>query len=235
MLLSFCTTCMDRLNHLQYSLPVNIATAQWLYPDVEFVILDYNSQDGLEIWVKENLKEHLLSGLVKYYKSTEPQYFQMSHAKNVAHKLASGEIICNLDADNFLRPEFLTTVLKLFEKNGQIILHGTGGAYGKICLKKDYFLKLGGYNEDFEGWGIDDLDFIRRARVHLNLKEANLWRFDLTIDHGNDERVKKLRCKDLSMMWNHNCAIADEYFKYKQYIVNVGREWGVLPVERVNV
>ncbi|KKL80749.1 hypothetical protein LCGC14_2001600, partial [marine sediment metagenome] len=48
--ISFCTTCMGRLYNLKETLPKNIE-ANGEYPNVEFVILDYNSSDGLGDWV----------------------------------------------------------------------------------------------------------------------------------------------------------------------------------------
>jgi predicted glycosyltransferase involved in capsule biosynthesis len=226
MILSFCTTCMDRLHHLKYTLPTNIEVADWLYPEVEFILVDYNSQDGLEAWVKGSMHQYLECGILKYYKTNEPEYFQMSHAKNTAHKLASGDILCNLDADNFLSVEFIETILKLFEKEEQIVIYGTGGANGKVCVTRDNFLKLGGYNEQFEGWGVEDLDFLRRASAFLELKQAELWQFDWNITHDNEDRVRKTKSKDLQLMWNHNSSIADENFKKGIYVANENSIWG---------
>ena len=45
--ISFCITCMNRLKHLQETLEKNILD-NFLVDEVEFVVLDYNSQDGLE-------------------------------------------------------------------------------------------------------------------------------------------------------------------------------------------
>lgn len=47
--ISFCITCMNRLKHLQETLEKNILD-NFLVDEVEFVVLDYNSQDGLEEW-----------------------------------------------------------------------------------------------------------------------------------------------------------------------------------------
>ena len=226
-ILSFCTTCMDRLNHLKYTMPTNISVVDWLYPEVEFILVDYNSKDGLEEWVNTELRAYLDSGILKYYKTSQPQYFDMSHAKNISHKLALGEILCNLDADNFISIEFIETILKLFDKDDNIILHGTGGANGKICIKRENFMKLGGYNEKLEGWGFDDLDFLNRAVAFLSLKRANIWQFDWTINHDSDERVRRTKNKDISGMWEHNKKISLEDFSKKQYVANANHEWGV--------
>ena len=52
--ISFCITCMNRLKHLQETLEKNILD-NFLVDEVEFVVLDYNSQDGLEEWIAHRL------------------------------------------------------------------------------------------------------------------------------------------------------------------------------------
>src|SRR4051794_24309230 len=104
--LSFCTTCMNRLGHLRETLPRNLIAATGRGP-VEFVVLDYNSSDGLAEWTADVLGSHLASGLVRYYRTPRPARFHMSHAKNVAHQLAVGDVVCNLDADNILGSGFV--------------------------------------------------------------------------------------------------------------------------------
>lgn len=56
MKISFCITCMNRLEHLQATLerniPDNLPEGQ-----VEFVLLDYYSTDGLHEWVRQHMGE----------------------------------------------------------------------------------------------------------------------------------------------------------------------------------
>ena len=107
--ISFCTTCKGRLEHLKQTLPANIEACKG-YPNTEFVILDYDSRDGLEQWIKDNFQEEIKSGLVRYAKLDGATDFKMAHAKNMVHRLATGDVLCNVDADNFLAsgtPEYL--------------------------------------------------------------------------------------------------------------------------------
>ena len=53
--ISFATVCMNRLHHIRQTLPKNIADNSD-YENVEFILLDYNSSDGLEEWVKETMQ-----------------------------------------------------------------------------------------------------------------------------------------------------------------------------------
>ncbi len=56
--ISFYITCMNRLKHLQETLEKNILN--FLKIEVEFVVLDYNSQDGLEEWIAQSMMKNIL-------------------------------------------------------------------------------------------------------------------------------------------------------------------------------
>lgn len=170
--ISFCTTCMGRLKYLQQTLPFNIERNKE-YSNLEFVILNYNSKDDMEEWMKRNMMKYIETGKVVYYKTTEPEYYSMTHSRNVAFKVSTGDIINNVDADNFTYNDeykiqecwasYLNKIANQFDENilfakGKQLLRGRIGFY-----KKD-FLKLGGYDEDLEGYGYDDHDIAVRAK-----------------------------------------------------------------------
>ena len=199
--ISFCITCMDRLSHLKKTLRKNIENNRD-YPNVEFVLLDYNSSDELEEWVFYNFVEELKSGLLIYYKTDESKYFQMARAKNIAHQIATGDIVCNLDADNYTGKDFafyinLTCnqsmdIIGVQKYDKRFLQSHISDCGGRIFLSKDNFLKLGGYNEKFVGWGKEDREFIARAGK-LGLKEEYIPRYFLgAIRHSNWLRVKNM-------------------------------------------
>ena len=98
--ITFCTVCMGRLHHVEKTLIKNIKDNSE-YPHLHFILLDYNSKDNLESWIKDQMGSYLQSGLLSYYKTTDPVFFHRSHARNMAFRLAEDGIICNIDADNF--------------------------------------------------------------------------------------------------------------------------------------
>ena len=195
--ISLCTVCMNRLHHLQKTLPKNIED-NLHYPGIEFVLLDYNSQDGLEDWVKSDLMSYIKAGKLVYYKTTEPDYFRMSHSKNIAHRVATGDIVCNVDADNYAGKGFAEFIRDKFQRNPNVylvpeesLLNGDCGAGGRICLKKTDFINLRGYDESFDGWGYEDIDLRDRLKDQ-NIKEAYIDKAGLLqhIEHGNQDRVR---------------------------------------------
>lgn len=157
---------MDRLHHLQQTLPKNIMDNH-SYGDVEFVVLDYNSKDGLEEWVQRDMAYYLKSGVLVYYKTKEPKYFLRSHSKNIAAKLATGAIACNIDADNYIGKGFAEYVSQQFVKDKNCYLavqrnSGKKDCYGRICTWKKDFMAITGYDESMTDYGFEDFDLLNR-------------------------------------------------------------------------
>ena len=191
---------MNRLYHLKETLIKNIED-NISYEKLEFILLDYNSTDGLEDWVKSNMKDYIEKDILKYYKTSEPNSFHRSHSRNVAMKLGSGDIICNLDADNFLGKDFAFYVNFNFSFNEDIFLTSgiKNGSYGKVCVKKEHFIKIRGYDERMSGWGYEDDDLYFRINL-LGIKQVNYFEKEFTefIDHPledsfkNDENISNI-------------------------------------------
>src|SRR5665213_2877840 len=103
------TTCRGRLNHLKQTLPQNIAD-RGAWPDVVFVVLDYNDQSGVGEYIRNNHAADLKSGRLVYYRNIEAGRFHMAHAKNQAHRCAmleGADVLVTLDADNYTGPGFV--------------------------------------------------------------------------------------------------------------------------------
>ncbi|MDO6434598.1 galactosyltransferase-related protein [Flavitalea sp. BT771] len=195
--ISICTVCMNRLKHLAKTLPVNIRENMH-YPGIEFVLLDYNSKDGLSNWVRSNLSQYISSGILKYYKTTEPQYFDLSHSKNMALKLASGNIIGLVDADNYAGPAYVDWVNESFNQHGEKTITTTlmkdsipfRDQGGKLCFSNDAFRSVNGFDESMIVYGIEDVDLVNRLekaggkRVFIDQDKYRQY-----IGHSNVERL----------------------------------------------
>ena len=198
--ISFCTTCMGRLHHLKQTLPKNLEDNAD-YPHLEFCILDYSSPDGLEEWIHEAMGEHLESGRVVYQKSEGHRRFHFSKAKNLSHRMATGDVVCNLDADNFTGPGFAHYINCVMRAVPNAIgVRGSGsygrGSEGRIFLARHFYEELGGYDEAFEGWSLEDTDLIRRAVIQ-GLRQIRIPRkFRPVVNHSMEERAANV---DLSI------------------------------------
>jgi glycosyltransferase involved in cell wall biosynthesis len=173
--ISICTTCMNRLHDLKETLPRNLKDSE-SYPEVEFVLLDYNSSDGMEDWVISNLSKYLDSGMLRYCRTEEPPYFCPNHSRNVSFRLARGEIIANVDSDNLIHKGFLRRINQcasvapqhllivpetfLLPKSKRLALKG------RFALYKKDIEWLHGFDEALDGgFSGDDVNFVLRAMM----------------------------------------------------------------------
>lgn len=99
--ISFCITCKNRIHQIRQTLKQNLDDNRLHRDFVEFVLVDFGSKDGLRDWVFNNFSVELASGYLKYYYTENLPHWHASVAKNTAHLCASGDILVNLDCDNF--------------------------------------------------------------------------------------------------------------------------------------
>ena len=167
-LVSFCTVAMNRLTHVQQTLAVNLDDNH--ADGVQFVLLDYTSRDGLDEYIKANFQTALESERLVYYRYPSATTFNRCHSRNMAFRLAKGDVVVNVDADNYAGPGFGAYVQSVFQDRANICLTGlgnpwTGDAFGKLCTTREDFLKVSGYDENFEGYGFEDYDIVNRLRL----------------------------------------------------------------------
>ena len=233
MKISFCTTCMGRLYHLEQTLPINLFNSS-SFKEKEFIILNYNSKDALHYWAKNNLKEEVKKGTVKYYRTKIPEKFSATHAKNIAYRQATGDILCNLDADNFIMKDFCEYLHEIFQEpnvmfgSTSVDVNLSHGCCGKIASKKEHFYAVGGYDEfQHLGWGWDDVSLRYRMEKQNNLKIIyGDAKWNRVISHSNQERVRNFEIKDLeeSKQWS-----IDRLYKLSvldSYVANKNKNWG---------
>lgn len=207
MKISFCTTCMGRAHHLKQTLPRNLAdTVSWVRPDaVEFVVVDYGSPDDLVEWIETDpgLAPYRECGVLRLVRVPGPTHFHHSRAKNVAHRAATGDVVCNVDADNFVGPGFEAYLRSVFLRRRRAVVATTRfdralvapryqGCMGRLALRRSDFDALGGYDEStrFRGWSGEDADLLIRAvRSRLAPVLIRDRRFLEVLTHSDLERI----------------------------------------------
>jgi len=195
--ISFITVCMNRKQHLQQTLPKNIAD-NVRYPNIEFIVLDYGSKDNLESWIESEMGHYIKSGMLKYYKTFAPDRFLRSHSRNSAFRLAAGDILCNVDADNFTGKGFAKYINQHFCEHQNSFLHvdATGligrsvDIYGRFCCLKTDFFKVGGFDESFTRYGWEDIDLFNRLKA-IGKDECHICNPDFLqiVEHEDIERI----------------------------------------------
>jgi hypothetical protein len=234
--ISFCTTCMNRFFHLRKTIIRNIEDTQE-YPGAEFVLINYNSQDGLHAWAEKHLRKYIESGILNYYYTPEPKFFHASKAKNLAHKAARSQIVCNVDGDNFTGKNFAHYINYMVNRHGMdALLHFRKKPYwgteGRIALAKEKFLALGGYDENLLPTGHEDHDLLNRAKAYgmpyHNIEIENFLRY-----LSNTTKEKSMNFEDEHAYYydyeSGNRKTSDENIANNRLIANP-QGWGNTPL-----
>lgn len=212
MKVSYCTTCKNRLWQLSKTIFFNMQKIN-LSDDAEMILIDYQSNDGLKEFIIKNFQKDLDSGKLKYFKAMHSHdYFYMSHAKNIAHCMATGEVLFNLDADNYIgivHDELLLLKEKTLLVDG-ICKEDRGG---RIGVSKVDYMAMRGYSEILSNY--EDMDFVLRCKFNgyhiIKSKDQTLpipnsreekFRFIKDIDYKK-EKIANEKGFGLSLLVDH--------------------------------
>jgi hypothetical protein len=194
---TLATCCHGRAEHVKETLPKNLHDNQQDF--VRFLLVNYNSDDDLDEWAREELSKYLASGRVMYVHEKTAERFLHSHARNVAVRCCQTDVFCNVDADNFTNSGFGRWLSKLYADHpGEAIFTGYGGErgapcgdlFGRISFRLKHLCALGGYNEDLNSWGVEDYDVVKRAEQAGFMLKTYPERFDTkALKHSKNSRV----------------------------------------------
>lgn len=227
MIISLCIPCMNRTRDLRKAMLYFIRVAN-ASPPVEILILDYNSQDDLEEYVRAvketiQLAEGNTLAYVKY--SSEQAYWRTAHARNLAAKSSIGEYIAMWAADMLPSENYIEVVREMLKKDDYVWMRGKRYKGAVICQRKE-FMEAGGYDERFEFYGPEDKDLEAR----LVRREAKFGRLPHMLDVIKTSREEQLRNYRLKItkrqMSQRTKPIYEENIKNYVLVANQGKEWG---------
>ncbi|MEP2275579.1 MAG: glycosyltransferase family A protein [Reichenbachiella sp.] len=161
----------NRFDFLKSTLAINLSDNKNSQDIIEFILVDFDSDDDIKGWVIENFKDEIKSGYLKFYSSNELKEWDASLAKNTSHYLASGTIVVNLDCDNYTGQHGGNFVLDTFLKNDKDIVlwqysgKKLDGSFGRIACTKKAFNEVGGYDQEFLPMGFQDGDLRDRLKA----------------------------------------------------------------------
>ncbi len=198
--ISLFTVVMNRLHHLRITLPENLRNNN--LSNTEFVVLDYGSCDGVGDYILQNFVAELQSGKLRYFRE-QATYFDRCKSRNMAASLCSGDVICNVDADNFTGVNFDRYLQNQFLGLSNVFVSALGSStcstdsLGRIAMRKRHFIRCGGYDESFRGYGYEDYDLnARLQRMGLTKVVIEHDHYLQAISHGRAERI--------SNEWHYN-------------------------------
>jgi hypothetical protein len=204
MKISFCTTCSNRLYQFEQTIDdtYNVIKNNL---DTEWVIVNYGSKDNLHQFMMSRLP--YMSNRVIYANEISGRPWHASCAKNASHVLASGNILFNLDCDNFVGTS-LELIRKKFAEGVELLQMWTGvpkdGTYGRIAIKNELFKRLNGYDERLYAMSGQDSDLIRRGFAIKAKCEKYISPEFKAILNSKDESVKYI--DTFGMTWDQLAA-----------------------------
>lgn len=185
-LISVITTCKGRLEHLRITLPTFANL-----PGVEVVVVDFDCPQRTAGWVRAEFPT------VKVAEVRERPRFNIAEARNIGARHAWAPWLLFLDADVFIRPEAFGDPSHWLRPNCFFQVEPrTGDLWGTVLASREAFDAIGGYDEAFEGWGSEDLDFTERLRLKNQQAKAFPQGAFGSIQHGDEARTQFHDIKD---------------------------------------
>lgn len=195
--IAFCVTCRNRLWQLQQTLEFNLSQ---LDSKQMISLVDFGSSDGLSEWVWMNFESYIKDNKLQFFEVKNEVRWNVSRAKNLAHRIADAKYVFNLDADNKIDKSDIKAIKNLADLNRvshQFSGHWPDGSFGRIGLPKDFFLKLGGYDEAMLPMGGQDIDLLNRIH-RLKIKIFKLPPPSLlAIQNSINDKVANIKCGQL--------------------------------------
>ena len=195
MKISVCSQIKNRLYQFSKTFLKNAETLE-KYRDVEWVIVDCGSTDGLSEYIWEYLEKY---NFIKYYQAIDFKY-SIPIAKNFSVRFSTGDYVFNLDCDNYL--DNIIDEIKS-TKQGIHCHEYLKGTHGRIGMSKEIFIKIGGYDENFYPAGVHDNDIMLRAN-YLDYKFKHIPSITFPVPNTKKDTVKDFKNIDWTTMVKYN-------------------------------
>ena len=205
-------TCKGRLEFLRRTAP------GLLEQDVNYCLVDYDCPERSGEWLLDVARGRSGAGQVRVVNHAPAPKFHKTHAQNIgareAIRLGATHLLFS-DADTIHFAGSIKAALALVSP-GTFVIAGRDAddrsirsLTGFIALLSRDFIETGGYDEEFVGWGAEDLEL--RLRMHLQYGMA--FR---ELDHGYLEPIQ------------HSDALRTEFMEHTDHLVSYMRNWAIL-------
>lgn len=197
--LTFVTTCKGRLKYLRQTLPLLAS-----HSSASCVVVDYGCPDRSGDWVRANLPQ------VAVVRWPDTGSFSPAHARNLGVAAATTDVVCLIDADVRVAPEFAATVLAHFDPRRYYLAEPLAGDIsGTFVCARAAFEFAEGYDEACMGWGGEDLDLYDRLDFHGMQRASFPARLLSALPHPDSERTEhhamadKILSNSINLLYSH--------------------------------
>jgi hypothetical protein len=190
-LVTFVTTCMGRLAHLQRSLPTWVGQ-----PDSNVLVVDWSCPDRCGDWVEAN------HPAVKVVRVPGQRHFNVSAARNLGARASDAPWLAFIDADILLPDGFAGEVFPALREQAYWRPDNPlPDLAGTVLVGRAAFEAVGGYDEALEGWGTEDGDLYQRLRWAGLCRERFSAQGMEALRHGDEVRVAHAPLRDRDAGW----------------------------------
>lgn len=159
----------------------------------EVIVVDYDCPDKTAAWVREFFPS------VQIVQVADEPVFNVSRARNLGAKASRCSWLCFIDADVEISPTYLQWLRRKATPDYFYRIEKTlnkddaaryKGVYGTVACQRALFQKIGGFDEVFQGWGMEDDEFfVRLVLSGCNVAPVPSKHFIGAIRHDDDLRV----------------------------------------------
>lgn len=215
-------TCMGRRRFLERALPAIVQGANLT------CLVDYSCPDGSGDWAERTLGH---TGRLVVVRVPGQKKFNKPRAYNAGVRellrRGVGGFYCFLDADTLVGPSFWLWLATHARPEYFYVIRGARDNIdntGILVVDAQAFAASGGYDENFEGWGYQDIDMRLRLAVKLGMGFEEIPAHLVSaISHSNEVRGRHYQ-ESRSSSWPRNRRL----FSY-----NV-RAWAGTTVEQMD-
>jgi hypothetical protein len=163
------TPCKARRSFLEQTLSRMISD-----PDIQCCVVDYSCPELTADWIEEQFHEELANGQLCVERVVGESKFNKCRAHNVGARRAieaGADYLCFLDADTLVHPGFHAWLKGSISPDSFSIagLRDDGSDMpsmtGLLVTPADTFQRCGAFDEEFVGWGGEDIEL--RLRLFL--------------------------------------------------------------------
>ena len=207
--LSVIITCKGRLEHLRRTLPAAVEHLA----GAEFILVDYDCPQHAGDWALANLPT------VTVVRVKDRPHFSCAKSRNAGAARATAPWLLFMDADDLLTAPLLAEIQSR-QASGVFLLPDPRPPilYGMVAVARADFEAVGRYDEIFEGWGCEDVEFLGRLEAH-GLRPAKFdARSIIGIEHEDSARTQFHEVGLRALNWTVNGA----YMAAKRDLTRLG-------------
>lgn len=179
-IISFVVPCKARLSSLKKTIKSVLAQ-----PKSDYIFVDCNCPEESGNWLKTTFPERINKD-IHIINFNEPE-LNISRARNFGGRFVKTPWICFLDIDI----QIMCNFTNLLPQTNEFLIsdNRSGGLAGFVCCRTSDFIKSGGYDESFRGFGREDCDFLYNLYMNLGI---NFIRFNhhILYHHPHNNKFK---------------------------------------------